>query len=216
MLCWDTKHLINHTENNAQRMHRLYEVSVFIMHVRCYNSRVSLTTTTGLLQTCLAGFLAVLDSIPGFLSQINRITVGHWRRDVICLAHHGRQSHCVQQNRNILLLQASICESGEEIYKNTISWLAGYMRRVQAYKNSLLRKDRAVHGACWSHVVHLLSSHWPLCLCVALPPTEREATESHMRQIPFCKFFFFFWHFFFFFWSYAMEDKIGNNVWVER
>lgn len=53
---------------------------------------VRLTTAAGILHTCLAALFAAVRSIPGFIRNIDRVTVGHRRRDVISLAHHGRQS----------------------------------------------------------------------------------------------------------------------------
>lgn len=149
-------------------------ISVFIMYVRFYNSRhgtisllQSLTTAAGLLQTCLAGCFAVLGSIPGF-RKINRITVGHWRRDVICLAHHGRQS--VWQKKSSTSF-AWIHESVKEIQKSLLlrltqaSWLhaKGTSLQKQVYRGrTVLYMVVITRG-------FLLPSSWPLCLCVALP-----------------------------------------------
>jgi len=112
---------------------------------------------------CLAGFFAVLlGSIPGFIRKINRITVRHWRRDVICLAHHGGQSVWQQKPPSSL---ASIRESEEEntkiCFSPAISRLGGYMRRVQAYKNKSIEEGQCCTWCWWSHVV---SSSPPLDL----------------------------------------------------
>ena len=147
------------------------------MYDSCYDSRYepvsllqSLTTTAGLLQTRLASFFAVLGSIPGFIRKINRITVRHRRRDVICLAHHGRQS--VWQHKSPSSSVAWICEVCKRNRKKILllrltqaSWLhaKGTSLQKQVYRGrTVLYIVGITRGS-------LLPSSWPLCLCVALP-----------------------------------------------
>lgn len=152
---------MNHTENSCIKVHEgLLWLSIVISfclraatgHIERKALCLSLTTAAGILQTCLAGFFHVLSFIPSFIRKINRITVRHWRRDVIGLAHHGRQSVWWQKSSSSLLEYVRLITK----YKKNVllrltqtSWLHA--------KSTSLQKQSAEEGQrCtwwWSHVV---------------------------------------------------------------
>lgn len=156
--------------------------------------RSRLTTAAGILHACLAGFFAVLGSIARFIRKIGRITVGHWRRDVICLAHHVRESVLQQKSLPVALPDKKrVCRRNRKI--DLLLRLAGYMRRVQAYRNKYTGGVRTVlYMVLITRGILLPLTSLPL-RCTS-PPTERSSTESPERQIAsiisFVMFFFFF------------------------
>lgn len=154
----------------------------------------SLTTAAGILQTRLAGFFAVPGSIPSFICKFNRSTVRHWRRDVICLAHHGRQSVWQQKPPSSV---AWVCESVIQMQKQNLLLLLTQASWLHAKGTSLQKqvyRGRTVLYMVVNTRGSLLPSSWPLCLCVAFLHPLRVA-HGALRKATCDKLFFFLWSF---------------------
>lgn len=157
----------------------------FCMHDESSGVCSGLTTTAGLFYRCLSCSFTILGSIRG----ICRIAVRHWRRDVICLAHHGRQSVCLCDRNPPAALLEYLCVSVNEtqINKDKLQLLLWLSRASWLHTRGTSLQKQVYRGRTVLYIVpitrgFLLPSSWPLCLCVAPPHLLRVALRKATRD----------------------------------